>query len=184
MQGRIKRVAGLGFIAILVVLLACNLHFLRRNQNDPGFMPDDVLAIRPRSIALLARQNAMQTVSTTFAAYHILRNQLAGTHLLLPAMLTAHKLDLERVSRLDVELGPYRIDLPSPVVQRIFDEEATIVWAMEPGNLTGAVIEPGATHYVLVQRPEDVALQVVISQDRYRRALAAAEHAGSAGSAP
>lgn len=174
MSDRVKQRVGRGFITIVAGLLAFNVFVLIRNQLDHRFTEPDRFAIRPRSIALSARQNTMQTVKTTFAAYHTMRNRLGGTHLLLPARLEAHKFALERVSRLEVELGPTLIVLPSAVVQRLFDV-ATDVWSMEPENLTGAIIEPGATRYVLVLRPEDFGLMVIITEERYQRERAEAD---------
>ncbi|MBC7976700.1 MAG: hypothetical protein H7138_17135 [Myxococcales bacterium] len=178
MDARRKRLVGIAFVVIIAGLLLFNGYALQRNQTSGQFTEADEFHVRPRSIALVARQNTMETVNTTFAAYHTLRNRIGGKHLVLPARLEAHKFSLERISRLEVELGPTYIQLPTPVVERIF-AEATEVLAMEPRNLTGILVEPGATRYVLVLRPEDFGLMVIVPEARYQRERAAVDQAAA-----
>jgi hypothetical protein len=173
MSPGIKRNAGIGFVAVIAGLLAFNVYVLARNAYDHRFARIDRFAVRPTSIAQVARQNTMETVRTTFAAYHRMRELLAGTHLLLPARLEAHKFALERVSRIDVAMSTTQNELPSAAVSRLFDIAST-TWSMEPANLTGVILEPGATRYVMVTRNEDYGLLMIITEQRYQQELLAA----------
>jgi hypothetical protein len=178
-----KRKVGVGFVVVIAALLAFNGYVLQRNQRGEIFAASDRFAVRPRNIGRMARLNTMQIVKTTFAAYHLLRTRLAGAHLRLPARLEAHQFALEHVSRLHVELGPQNIELPSATVHRLFDT-ATEVWSLMPENLTGVLVEPGAADYVMVSRPEDYGLLVIISEARYQRELAESTRAAPAGATP
>jgi hypothetical protein len=159
------------FVAITAIVVAWNLIVFYSNQTGDEFMQDDKLAVRPRSLATMAQRNTMSVVNTSFYTYHSMRDRIGGAHLLIPSDVAAHRFELERVARLDVEVAPTRLELPREVAQDIFDHETNQLWAIAPGTYTGAVLEPGATRYVMVWRHGDNGLQIVLSEARYRREL-------------
>jgi hypothetical protein len=162
-----------GVIAAMALLAGWHLWVFDSNQHDPDFIADDKLDVRPRTLSRVARRNLMSVVNTSFATYHAMREMIPGAHLLIPSDLAAHQFELERVGRLDVEVAPTRLELPRQRVQDIFDHETNELWAMGPGTFTGAVLVPGATRYVLVWRPGDNGLQIIITESRYHSELAA-----------
>jgi hypothetical protein len=159
------------FVVGATLLLADNIVVFVQNQTGTEFTDDDRLQIRPRSIAKVAKASHMTIVNTTFATYHLMREQIAGKHLLVPVDLADHRFGLERVARVSLEVAPTRLELPREVAQRIFDGETTHLWAFEPGTFTGAVLSRSASRYVLVWRAGDDGVQVVISEERYKREL-------------
>lgn len=168
--GKLRRV-GLAFVILTSLLLADNIVVFVRNQTGNEFTNDDKLQVRPRSIAKVAKANLMTVVNTTFATYHLIREQIAGKHLLIPADLADHRFELERIGRVSVEIAPTRIELPRELVQRIFDGETTHLWAFGGGTFTGAVLRRSVDRYVVVWRAGDNGLQIVIPEERYRSEL-------------
>jgi len=166
-----RRAVGLAFVVVASLLFADNLVVFLRNQSGAEFTNDDKLQIRPRSIARVAKANLMPVVNTTFATYHLIREQIGGKHLLIPADLAEHRFGLERVARVSVDVAPKRLELPADVVQRIFDGETNHLWAFGPGTFTGAVLSRSATRYVVVWRAGDNGLQIAIPEERYKREL-------------
>ena len=163
---------GLAFLVISALLLLSNVRAFVRNQTGAEFTNDDKLEVRPRSIAVVAKQHLMSVVNTTFATYHAMRLHLRGKHLRLPADMAGSKFMLERAAQVAVEVAPTRLELPREVAQHIFDSETNELWAFAPGTFTGALLDRSTQRYVVVWRRGDNGLQVVIPEDRYQRELA------------
>ena len=90
---RVRAAVTVGFVSVLVAMLAANLASLWENQQVRPYESS------PTTLYAAARG---RTVSSTFLVYYVIRRHLRGAHLTIPPELDQHTWFLERISRVRV----------------------------------------------------------------------------------
>lgn len=139
---------GGAFVLVTALLLAWNLRVAKRHQRT--YSRHDVPVPRSRNIATVAATSPMDVISYTFATYYRLR-ALAGSTLVVPEWLAAHRFHFERVSRLRVEVVPEALALSVEATDRLAPD-IDRWWSLDSGSPLAVILGKPVDRYVLVER--------------------------------
>jgi hypothetical protein len=148
MKPAIARAVGVGFVVVLLGLLAWNIHMIPRNQKH--LFKVDRFGVHPRSVSLLADRQKWAFVRQRFPTYHRLR-LLAGKTVVIDERRLSHRFFLERLSRLRIEVSPVRLELPADAEQRLA-AQVDRWWYLGIDMPFQVVLDDAATRYVLAER--------------------------------
>jgi hypothetical protein len=141
---RLARAVGIGFVLVLVLMLAWNVRNVPDMQKQVFRV--DRFKMRPRNIAAVA-DDSWKNMSHYMPSYHRLRI-LAGKTVRIDAReVKAHRFYLERLSRLHLELASEPLDLPEDTEERLAGQIVRSWWLGKPR--LKLVIDPAAPRYVL-----------------------------------
>jgi hypothetical protein len=156
---------GITFVVVVAQLLAWNLYVIVRNHTLLG--PDEAPRSRSGNIVTLAMKNPTDVVRRALATYYYLR-VLAGKTLVVPPMLPAIHLFLERVSRVHLEVAGARLPLPAPSCMRL-QELVERRYFLDVSKVLDVVLDPTATRFVTASCPDGSYL--IVPEAVYRREL-------------
>jgi len=152
-------------LVLLVELLVWNLYVAYRNQQES----DPITRVRPRSrnIARVAEENPFPVVKGVFAFYYRMRI-LRGATVVAPSKMAGHQFNLERFSRIKLEIDPALGEIDPAAVDRIIHgHQDTRYLQLDSETPVRVLFERGTRRYVM-QRLSDGYGFVIMSEAKYR----------------